>query len=346
MSAGLDLEQRYRRVLRLLPGYYREAWEQDMVAAFLDTWMTGDPDEDSVTMEFDRPGWREVVSVAALAVRLYLGGVGAAGRYFAWGQAVRQAVLALVLVHAMVSLNALVFLTWSRRLFGLPAPPASLTAATPDGIWPSVWYAGYYAWIVVFVVLVLGHYRAARVIAVLAIIPDLIRLLDGQFTDRFTAAPIGPWAFWILLNFVPVLAMTAFHRNAPPVARRPWLLALPASYLLVAVPELVLQATGNAAWLPDPSGLFCLLVTLACLVHAPRALSRLTAGSGVWSLTLALLAAVIGAYRIASIGDYRHDPHLIAVSLAELLILAVAVALVLSDAIRTQAATSARPLLG
>jgi hypothetical protein len=187
---------------------------------------------------------------------------------------------------------------------------------------------------------------AARVIAVLAIIPDLIRLLDGQFTDRFTAAPIGPWAFWILLNFVPVLAMTAFHRNAPPVARRPWLLALPASYLLVAVPELVLQATGNAAWLPDPSGLFCLLVTLACLVHAPRALSRLTAGSGVWSLTLALLAAVIGAYRIASIGDYRHDPHLIAVSLAELLILAVAVALVLSDAIRTQAATSARPLLG
>jgi hypothetical protein len=134
MSAGLDLEQRYRRVLRLLPGYYREAWEQDMVAAFLDTWMTGDPDEDSVTMEFDRPGWREVVSVAALAVRLYLGGVGAAGRYFAWGQAVRQAVLALVLVHAMVSLNALVFLTWSRRLFGLPAPPASLAAATPDGI--------------------------------------------------------------------------------------------------------------------------------------------------------------------------------------------------------------------
>ena len=140
--------------------------------------------------------------------------------------------------------------------------------------------------------------------------------------------------------------MTAFHRNAPPAARPPWLLALPASYLLVAVPELVLQATGHTAWLPDPSGLFCLLVTLACLVHALRALSRPTAGSGVWSLTLALLAAVIGAYRIASISDYWHDPHLIAVSLAELLILAAAVALVLSDAIRTQATTPARPLLG
>src|SRR5581483_10657674 len=282
---------------------------------------------------------------AALAVRLYLGGVGAAGRYFARGQAVRQAVLALVLVHAMVSLNALVFLTWSRRLFGLPAPPASLAATTPGGIWPSVWYTGYYAWLVVLVALVLGYRRTAWVIALLAIGPDLFWLLKGQIAGRFLTAPIGPWAFWVLLNVVPVLAMTAFHRNAPPAARRPWLLALPASYVLVAVPELVLQASGNA-WLPDPSGLFCLLVTLACLVHAPRALSPRSGGSGVWSLTLVLLAAVVGAYRIASISDYRHDPHLVAVSLSELLILAVAVALVVPDAIRTQAATSAHPLLG
>jgi hypothetical protein len=74
MSGDLDLEQRYRRVLRLLPGYYRDKWEEDMVAAFLDSWMTGDPDEDSVTMEFDRPSRQEVVSVIGLAARLYLGG--------------------------------------------------------------------------------------------------------------------------------------------------------------------------------------------------------------------------------------------------------------------------------
>ena len=65
MSGGLDLEQRYRRVLRLLPGYYRDRWEEDMVAAFLDSWLTGDPDEDAVTMEFDRPSWPEVASVSA-----------------------------------------------------------------------------------------------------------------------------------------------------------------------------------------------------------------------------------------------------------------------------------------
>ena len=79
MSGDLDLEQRYRRVLRLLPGYYRDMWEEDMVAAFLDSWLTGDPDEDSVTMEYDRPSRQEVVSVIGLAVRLYLGGAGVTG---------------------------------------------------------------------------------------------------------------------------------------------------------------------------------------------------------------------------------------------------------------------------
>ena len=105
-------------------------------------------------------------------------------------------------------------------------------------------------------------------------------------------------------------------------------MALPAVYLLIEVPWQSIIATGNAAWLPDNSGLFCILVALACLAHAPRAWSRRSAGSGVWSLTLMLLAALAGAYRIVSLNDYLHDPHLIAVSVAELLILALAAALV------------------
>ena len=108
MSGDLDLEQRYRRVLRLLPGYYRDKWEEDMVAAFLDGWMTGDPDEDSVTMEYDRPTRPEVASVIGLAARLYLGGTGAPRRYFAWGQAVRNAVLGVMLAHAAGGLDGLV----------------------------------------------------------------------------------------------------------------------------------------------------------------------------------------------------------------------------------------------
>jgi hypothetical protein len=344
MNGDLDLEQRYRRVLRLLPGYYRDKWEEDMVAAFLDGWLTGDPEEDDAILEYCRPTWPEVASVVALAARLYLGGAGTPRRYFAWGQAARRAVLAVLLLHAVLGLGALVLLAWSRRVVGwLPAPPASIAVAWPDGFWPAMGYVVYCAWIVIFVALVLGHYRTARVIAVPAIVPALVALLQAQLTG-YPRPLFGAWAHWALLDLVPVLAMAAFHRDAPPAARRPWLLALPAGYLLVPVPLLVLQATGNFAWLPDFPGLCCMLVSLACLAHAPRALSRLAAGSGTWSLTLTLLAGVAAAYRIASLGDYLHsDPHLVTVSLAELLILLVAVGLVAPDAAAAQKATPAPP---
>jgi hypothetical protein len=339
-----NLERRYRRVLRLLPGYYREQWEDDMVAAFLDSWLTADPELDECVLEFCRPAWGEVASVAGLAGRLYLGGAGAPRRYFAWGQAIRGAVLALTLVQAVRGLDVLVLMAWSRRLFDLPAPPASLVTALPGGVWPTTWLAASCTWIVVFVMLALGHYRTARVLAALAIVPDLVALLQAQFPGGWLSA-LGPWAFWVLLYLVPVLAMTAFHRDAPPATCWPWLLALPANYLLVVVPLLALRATGNYSWLPDFPGLCCILVALACLAHAPRAWSRQADGSGVWSLTLALLAAVAGAYRIVTLGDYLHDPHLITVSLAELLILLAAAALVAPDAARAQTAAPAPPRL-
>jgi hypothetical protein len=342
MSGSLGLEQRYRRVLRLLPGYYRERWEDDMVAAFLDSWLTGDPEVDAAVLKFCRPSLGEVASVAGLAARLYLGGAGAPRRYFAWGQAIRRAVLTVLLVHAVLGLNVLVRIAWSRRLFGLPAPPASLVAASPGGVWPTVFYVVNVAWIVIFVTLALGHYRTARVLAALAILPGLVALLQAQFTG-IMPAPFGSWAWWVLLGLAPVLAMTAFHSAAPPAARWPWLLALPAGYLLVIVPLMAAQATGNLAWVPDIPGQCCLLVALACLAHAPKAWSRRATGSGVWSLTLALLAAVAGTLRIATLADYLHDPHLIAVSLAELLILVAAAALVAPDAGRTQTAKPAPP---
>jgi len=343
--SGPGLERRYRRVLRLLPGYYRAKWEEDMVAAFLDSWLTGEPDEDEAILEFRKPAWAEVASVASLAARLYLGGVGAPRRYFAWGQAVRHAALAVTLVQATRGLDVLVRTAWSRHVFGwLPVPPAGIAPGTLGGILPPVvWYLVAYAWIVSFIALVLGRYRIAQAISALAIVPDLVVLLQGQFTGAFQGPSLGPWAFWVLINLAPVLAMTAFHSGAPPAARWPWLLALPANYILVAVPLTALQATGNSAWLPDFSGLYCVLAALACLAHAPRAWSRQAAGSGTWSLALVLLAADAGAYRIFSLTDYLNDPHLIGVSLAELLILVIAVALVAPDAARAQAAAPAPP---
>ena len=183
-----NLERRYRRVLRLLPGWYRDKWEQDMVAAFLDSWLTGDPETDEYITWAAGPGWAETASVAGLATRLYLAGAGTARR-FAWGRAIRYAALALTVVQAARGLNILVRTVWGRRLFGwLPAPPANIVPGTPDSILPPVvWYLVAYAWIVAFVLLVLRYYRTAQVIAALAIVPDLVWVLQGQITGRLPA---------------------------------------------------------------------------------------------------------------------------------------------------------------
>ncbi len=245
MSGDLDLEQRYRRVLRLLPRYYRDKWEEDMVAAFLDGWLTGDPDEDSVTMEYDRPTREEIVSVIGLAARLRLGGVGAPRRYFAWGQAVRNAVLGVMLAHAVWGLGQLALFARSRHLIGWLPPPAGRLLAT-------VSYATGYAWIVVFVALLLADYRTARVLASLVVGADAASVLHQQLagtlrrrsrlgrTGRARPRP-GPGD-----GRVPP--------GRPAVRRRPWLLALPAWYLLVSVPLLSAELSGHAAWVPDVPG--------------------------------------------------------------------------------------------
>ena len=336
-----DLERRYRRTLRLLPGWYRAQWEQDMVAAFLDSWLTGDQEADEYISKAAGPSAAEVASVAGLAVRLRLTGPGTARRY-AWGQATRRAVIAMLLVHAVLAVDVLVFLVWSRGLVGwLPAPPGSLVIA-PAGIWFTVYLLANIAWIVAFVMLALGDYRTSRVLAALAIVPGLFALVQSQFTGFFPA-PFGSWAFWTLFDLAPVLAMAVFRRDSGPAVSRRWLLALPAGYLLVYGPLITLQVTGNTAWLPDYPGLCCILVTLACLAHAPRARSRQAAGTGPWSLALILLAAVAGVNRILTLAGYLRDPHLTAVSLAELLIMLAAAALVAPDAARTQTAAPAPP---
>jgi hypothetical protein len=252
-------------------------------------------------------------------------------------------VLTVLLLQAVRGLDSLVEMAWGLGRIGwLPAAPVGIVNGVPGGSWLAVWDVADCAQIVVFAALALGHYRTARLIAVPAIVPALVWLLQAQLADNLPL-PYGQWAFWLLLQLAPVLALAAFHPDAPPTAPRPWLLALPASYLLVAVPLLVVQATGNSAWLPDFSGLCCLLVALGCLAHVPRAWSRRIAGSGTWSLALTMLATVAGVYRIVSLNDYLHDPHLMSVSLAELLILAVAVALVAPDAARAQAPVPAPP---
>jgi hypothetical protein len=334
MSGQLDLEQRYRRVLRLLPGYYRDRWEEDMVAAFLDSWLTGDPETDEYIMRVARPSLMELASVAGLAARLYLGGAGAPRRYFAWGQAVRGAVLAAVLGNALWGLGQFLTLFRTQHVIGGFLAP-------PGGFWPEEPYLVGGAWVVVFLALLAGDHRVARVVGALVAAASLTAVVHAQLNGPLPW-PFTSYANWALVNLAPVLAMAAFHRDAPPPARRPWLLALPAFYLLLSVPVLAVEFTGHGDWVPDNPGLCCLLVALLGLVHAPRAWSR-RPGTSVWSLTLVLLAALAGLNRIATLPFPPEDPRVISVCLIELLILAAATVLVVPDATRAQTALPSPP---
>src|SRR5262249_44066279 len=115
------LERRYRLVLRLLPASYRAMWEEEMVAAFLESMVAADPEDFEFVGEYGSPSRSEVASVVALAVRLRLpelrlrlGVPGAPPRYAASSAGVRRAALALVLLHASFATVGLGTLLWLR----------------------------------------------------------------------------------------------------------------------------------------------------------------------------------------------------------------------------------------
>jgi hypothetical protein len=84
-----------------------------------------------------------------------------------------------------------------------------------------------------YVSLVVGRWRAARLLAALALTPAVIffgadlAASDGVYLlSRITER---------LVDAVPVLALVAFHRQAVPVKPRPWLVALPIGVTLLTV---------------------------------------------------------------------------------------------------------------
>ncbi|SCL71268.1 hypothetical protein GA0070606_5668 [Micromonospora citrea] len=297
------LEERYRLVLRLLPAAYRRQWEEDMVAAFLDSVDTGDPETTDDLAEFGRPSLSEVASVLSLAVRLRLGGADAPPRSYAWGQAVRLATLTAMLTQAVTVTASIAVALWlSGKVDWLPAPAAELALAPPRDAWHTAWNLAGYAWLPAYVALVLGHRRVARAVALLAVVPPAVTTAVEQAAG---AAPptVSPWAMR-LVDVVLLLAMAAFHHDAPPVRPRPWLLALPIGILLVPVPLFVAQATTPALRLLDWPGLACAVVTAAMAVHLALRVPVRRSRTLPWSLALTLLAVATLALRAVTLPDH------------------------------------------
>lgn len=283
------LEQRYRNVLRLLPGSYRAQRGEEMVASFLEAAGEVNDEDDP------RPGWSETVSVAALALRVRLGDVGrspAAG----WGAALRLAGLLGLLYQA--SLTCWSILTAVRLYTGLGFSvddrSGALSIMGSPGSTGRLTWVGWnlvdVAVIVAYVMLVRGHRRTGRILALLLLASPVHQVVS----TGLGWPSVGHHLLGSLLTFVTVVALlVGFHQYAPAVTYvRRWLTALP---VVAAVYGLVWITVGSQdtawPWVVYPSGVFSLFLAAAgggyaCL-HTLAPHRRAPA----WPLALALLAA-------------------------------------------------------
>jgi hypothetical protein len=272
------LEERYRRVLRLLPADFRRDWADDMVATFLDRAyrsMPGDPESD----EISSPRWSELVSIARLALRLRLGGPGSRP-----GEVVRRIALTGLLAHVVFALAGVVLSIWYVERMPLPDGSGFTTW------WQAMWSMTHLLWLPAYLAILFGHRRAAAITAVAAFVPGAVSSIVQLRGDQWAHAPYQ--IEWLIFGVLPVLALAGFHGEVP--VARPWVVAVPVGVVLVSAAGLLApqRATGTALW---ALGIIVAgLVTIVAGVRQGRTMPP------AWPLTLALLAAAVLGLQAAS----------------------------------------------
>ena len=200
-----------------------------MVATFVEAAGSG---EDA---EIARPTWAEIRGVLALAVRTRLGGAGAVPRACAWGEGARVFALAAVLIQAVFA----AFTVWGALHGYVLASAAQRRARTAMSGPPTprdleLWLAPA-VWIVVYLAVVLGRWRAARWFALAAAIQTLYGL-DGLLGGRGPVAGTpDAIAMAAGLGVLPAVLSCHLHQDAAPVPRTGPLIALPAGVTLIGL---------------------------------------------------------------------------------------------------------------
>jgi len=311
------LEDRYRRVLRFPPASYREAWEEDMVGAFLASVQTDDPEADDYLADYGRPGWAEVASVLALAVRLRLGLDGGSRRSVAWGAAVRLVALLGLLAGAVLGVVDVGIHSWlTGRIPGLAAP--DWVVLGPTTFWLTMVHLGGLVWVVAYVALLRGHWQVARALAVLGLASEVVAMVT-----TWGPPSLARWLY-LLFGAILVLALGAYQgQHEPPPRIRPWLLALPLGATATASLQLLGSST-EALWaFLDPAGLYSTAVLGAAAGYlVARRLGRVD-GASAWPHALAILAGGVLALRLLTALDYLRSigpeqaPIMVTVGLAQ-----------------------------
>jgi hypothetical protein len=188
------LERRYRLLLRLLPGWYRERRGDEMVETFLDE--RGElGDLGDLRDEYGSPPAGEVLAVVLLALRTRIGGLGAPPKARRVGDTVRRVAVALIAFHAVTAVAALLTVavlalggTAAARELGMML----LAPRTGQEWWQVAEMALRLLWVPALIALLTEQRRTARGLAVLAALEPVCSLVaqtvDGS-AGAFTLLP-------------------------------------------------------------------------------------------------------------------------------------------------------------
>jgi hypothetical protein len=192
-----NLERRYRLLLKVLPRWYRDGHEEEMVGLFLAD------RTDELGLEHGWPGWKQTGVVLGLAVRTHFAAGAARAdvpmKVASRGEIVRAlGVIGLVLgvFHAGASIASTVYAYQRLGVLGGPTW-MSLFDVLP---------------IVAFVALLAGKRTTAKLAAFAALVLAAIAIEPH----------VGSWLLFQLPSLVTFVALClGFHREAPtPPARR------------------------------------------------------------------------------------------------------------------------------
>jgi len=292
------LEQRYRRVLRLLPPSYRAVWEDEMAATFLDRVSNEDgrdPEDARYLTDYGRPGWPEIASVALLSLRLRLGTAGAPPRYRAWGAAIPLALPFLLLAESVAAVFFVAVRLWvTGRLPLLPPPDLPMvTTHVPEPLYylPLLWVAA-------FAAILLTRRRAAVGFVAAVIVTNATLMVLRDAVDGIGVGGLG--VLLLLQDALLLVGLAAFHPDATLPRPRPWLTAGAVGVVLGTGAMFALVVVEPTSVLLDWHELCCLAVALAALVN----LSDRGLRGPAWTHALALLSFIAVAERLASGVEY------------------------------------------
>jgi hypothetical protein len=301
------LENNYRSLLRILPAGYRAEWEEEMVATFLQSMATGDADEAEYLADYGRPGWSEVASVAALAVRLrlpvvhrHVGGSDAPPRSRLLGDALRTVALLGLLAQAALSTVGLAVHLWLAGKVPGIAPPQDEWVGPVTALWPTTLVVLFSVALPAYLAMVLGHWQVARLLASISLGTAVV----AAVADAVNGNPLLlSRSIALLIDGLLLASLWAFHRTAAPVRRRPWLLALPVG-LGVAAGVFGFSTIPATRGLLDWPALCCLAVTAAIAAHLAAAAVGRARPVGEWPLALALIAAAVLGQRLITLPEF------------------------------------------